>query len=326
MSDAPPAKTPRLNTFQRLALATTLGTYLLILVGSLVRVSGAGLGCPDWPKCFGQWVPPTDVSELPPGFDPALFNAVHTWTEYLNRLLGALIGLLIFATLVMAIARYRKAPRILWPTVGAFILVGFEAWLGGQVVALELKSWIVTAHLVFALLVVSLLLYATVSAFFEDGRPLDELPGSRRVLGIISNAVTALVLLQIALGAMVRGSIQQAVEVYSELPRGEWLEHVGALDIAHRQLAVLCFFACVALWWRTRKRHGEAQWLVRFSAACVLLAGAQIVAGLVLAYVDMPGVVQVLHLSLASLLLGALTGVTLLAYRLPVREGEALVA
>src|SRR6185436_11022631 len=85
----------RLTSFQRLALWTTTTTYFLILVGGLVRASGAGLGCPDWPRCFGSWIPPASAADLPPQFDPALFNSTLMWTEYLNRLLGVTVGFLI---------------------------------------------------------------------------------------------------------------------------------------------------------------------------------------------------------------------------------------
>ena len=88
----------RLTSFQRLALWTTATTYFLILVGGLVRASGAGLGCPDWPRCFGSWIPPASAADLPPQFDPALFNPTLMWTEYLNRLLGVTVGFLILAT------------------------------------------------------------------------------------------------------------------------------------------------------------------------------------------------------------------------------------
>lgn len=311
-----PSGPGRLGPFQRWALLTTGATYLLILVGALVRASGAGLGCPDWPKCFGRWVPPTSVSELPPGWDPALFNVAHTWTEYLNRLLGVAIGLLIFGTLVTAIRRHRGDPRIVWPTLAAFLLVGFEGWLGAKVVALELKSWIVTTHLVVALVIVQLLLYATVQAFFVGEAP-PRVSAGRRLLGMMSNAVIALTLVQIAVGALVRGSVERAIESYEALPRASWLEHVGALDIAHRQLAVFCFFAAVWLLVRAWRHHRAEGWLVRAAAASVVLAGLQIVAGLGLAYLAMPAVLQVIHLSLASLLLGALTTVSLLAFRLP---------
>src|SRR5215468_5619383 len=116
----------RFSSFQRLALWTTATTYFLILVGGLVRASGAGLGCPDWPRCFGSWIPPASAAELPPQFDLSLFNPTLMWTEYLNRLLGMAVGLLILATVVAAWRRHRREPRILWTTVAALLLTGFQ--------------------------------------------------------------------------------------------------------------------------------------------------------------------------------------------------------
>src|SRR5690606_27411099 len=99
-----------LSSFQRWALLTTACTYLLIGIGGLVRATGSGLGCPDWPKCFDRWMPPTDVSQVPSHIDPALFNFAKAWTEYLNRLAGVTVGILIFGTLVVAVRRHRKTP------------------------------------------------------------------------------------------------------------------------------------------------------------------------------------------------------------------------
>ena len=128
----------KLTSFQRLAIWTTATTYLLILVGGLVRASGAGLGCPDWPRCFGSWIPPASAAALPPQFDPAQFNPTLMWTEYMNRLLGVTVGFLILATAISAWRHHRHRPRILWTTIAAFLLVGYEGWLGGRVVAHEL--------------------------------------------------------------------------------------------------------------------------------------------------------------------------------------------
>ena len=109
-----------------------ISIYLIVIAGSFVRITGSGMGCPDWPKCFGQWVPPTQKSQLPSDYkniyiskrekkikkfcsflnsiglketsqkisqDPTLlieddFNGQKTWTEYVNRLIGFLSGLL----------------------------------------------------------------------------------------------------------------------------------------------------------------------------------------------------------------------------------------
>src|SRR5262245_6563212 len=218
----------QLSSFQRLALWTTASTYFLILVGGLVRASGAGLGCPDWPRCFGSWVPPASAAELPAGFDASQFNPTLMWTEYLNRLLGVLVGFLILGTLVSAFRHHRRTGGILWPTLAAFLLVGFQGWLGGVVVQQELASWIVTVHLVVALIIVSLLRYATVFAFFSDHPRPSAATVARRVP--LSWAVLALILLtlvQVALGAQVRGHVDSALDAGTA--RTVVVETIGAL-------------------------------------------------------------------------------------------------
>src|ERR687896_2497152 len=154
----------RLTSFQKLALWTTGATYFLILVGGLVRASGAGLGCPDWPRCFGSWIPPASAADLPAQFDVSQFNPTLMWTEYLNRLLGVTVGFLILATTISAWRNHRHEPRIVWTTTIALLLTGFQGWLGGRVVAHELAAWIVTVHMIVALVIVQMLLYVTVKA------------------------------------------------------------------------------------------------------------------------------------------------------------------
>ena len=208
-----------LDRFQRVALLTTITTYLLIAVGGLVRASGAGLGCPDWPQCFGLWIPPLSAEGLPAGWDRASFNVFKTWTEYINRLLGVVTGLLILATLVLAVLDHRRSPRVLVATTAAFVLVIFNGWLGGIVVKSGLAPLILTGHLVFALLVVSCLLYATMQAFFPPG----EVPtrGSRPEMGVATLVVLAGVLAQVGVGAFLRGEVQEIAA--AGVPRAEWL-------------------------------------------------------------------------------------------------------
>ncbi len=304
----------RLSPFQRLALATTVATYLLILVGSLVRASGAGLGCPDWPKCFGSWIPPASAAELPQEFDRAQFNPVLMWTEYLNRLLGVTVGFLIFATLVIAIRDHRRTPRILWPSAVAFALVGFEGWLGGVVVQEELAAWIVTVHLVVALIIVSLLLYATLVAFFLKQSAAAS--ARRRPLFTATAMVLLLATLaQVTLGAQVRGRIDDALA--AETPRADALATVGAYDLWHRDLALVILGLALLLLLVMRKRREHAVALIRATYALVALVFLQLCLGVSLAYVGLTPAVQVAHLTGASLLLGAATITVLLARWLP---------
>jgi cytochrome c oxidase assembly protein subunit 15 len=284
-------KTTGLSSFQRLALWTTGTTYFLILVGGLVRASGAGLGCPDWPRCFGSWIPPASAANLPPQFDPSLFNPALMWTEYLNRLLGVTVGLLILATVISAWRHHRREPRILWTTIAAFLLTGFQGWLGGRVVAHELAAWIVTVHMIVALVIVQMLLYVTVRAWSKTRVPLSPL-----VIGLI-----LITMIQIGLGTQVRGAIDVALD--SGVARAGALASAGLADLLHRDAAFIVFVGALLAAWKIRSR---------WAYIVVGLAILQIALGSVMAYVSLEPAAQVGHLTAASLLLGAETVLLLL--------------
>ena len=310
----------RLSPFQRLALWTTATTYFLILVGGLVRASGAGLGCPDWPRCFGGWVPPMSAAELPPQFDPAQFNQTLMWTEYVNRLLGVAVGFLIFATAISAWRHHRRDPRILWTTIGAFLLVGFQGWLGGRVVAHELAAWIVTVHMMVALVIVQMLLYVTVRAGSPShlgSRALEH--SSTPAPQHLSTFVIALIvvtLIQIAIGTQVRGGVDAALD--AGVARDAALATVGTLDVLHRDAAFITLMGSIllSLWLVTRSGPAKAGlYIVRWSWVVLGLAVGQVALGVVMAYVSLVPAAQVLHLTVASLLLGAETVLLLLSWR-----------
>jgi len=299
----------RLTSFQRLALWTTAITYLLILVGGLVRASGAGLGCPDWPRCFGSWIPPASAADLPPEFDPSQFNQTLMWTEYLNRLLGVTVGFSILATAVSAWRHHRREPRILWTTIAAFLLVGYEGWLGGRVVAHELAPWIVTAHLIVAIVIVQLLLYATFTAFErETGAPFDK--ETERSAGWPFIALIAITLLQLGFGTQVRGNIDDAID--GGVARNLALSTVGRLDFIHRDLALVVVVGATLLTLRLMSRRSP---LVSWGYVVLALAVTQVALGAYMAYGSLVPAAQVGHLTVASLLLGAETVLWLMARR-----------
>ena len=306
----------RFSSFQRLALWTTATTYLLILVGGLVRASGAGLGCPDWPRCFGGWVPPASAAALPPQFDPSQFNPTLMWTEYLNRLLGVTVGFLIFATAISAWRHHRRDPRILWTTIGAFLLTGFQGWLGGRVVAHELATWIVTVHMIVALVIVQMLLYVTVRAFPQT-HPSTSAPqhfstSAPKHLSTFTLALILLTLVQIALGTQVRGAIDAALD--AGVARNAALATVGTLDFLHRDAAFVTLVGAILLVFWLVMRGGSLP-LIRWSWVVLGLSVAQVAVGVVMAYVSLLPGAQVMHLTLASLLLGAETVLWLLSWR-----------
>lgn len=293
----------RLSSFQRLAIWTTATTYFLILVGALVRASGAGLGCPDWPRCFGSWIPPASAADLPPQFDPSQFNPTLMWTEYLNRLLGVTVGFLIFATAVSAWRNHRHQPKILWTTIAAFLLVGYEGWLGGRVVAHQLAPWIVTAHLIVAIVIVQLLLYASFAAGATG-----ETRATRATW--FASALIAITLLQAGIGTQVRGGIDDALA--AGVARSAALATVGRIDVIHRDVAFVVLIAAtlLTLWLLARRSP-----LIRWAFVILALAILQIALGAAMAYGSVVPPAQIGHLTLASLLLGAETILWLLSWR-----------
>ncbi len=308
----------RLSSFQRLALWTTAITYFLILVGGLVRASGAGLGCPDWPRCFGGWIPPMSAADLPPQFDASQFNPTLMWTEYLNRLLGMAVGFLILATVVSAWRHHRREPRILWTSVAALLLTGFQGWLGGRVVAHELAAWIVTVHLIVALVIVQMLLYVTVDRLRTDLKVCPHRPPCAQRRGVATNAsglsigvLILITLIQIALGTQVRGGVDAALDAGTA--RADALATVGTLDYLHRDAAIAVLLGAILLtaWLIARREKSLLPW----SYAVLALAALQVAIGVVMAYVSLLPAAQVLHLTIASLLLGAETVLFLVSWR-----------
>lgn len=308
------------RVFCRLATATTALTYFLIAVGAIVRVSGAGMGCPDWPTCFGLLVPPMSVEELPPlgsydyppGWKVESFDPLMTWIEYVNRLLGALVGLSILATLVAAIVAFRRRLDVLVPTILAFVGVLYAGWLGARVVAHELAPWIVTAHLLSAIGVVSALVVALVNATSDAAAAPS--PTERRA-SWLTWGVAGVALVQGAIGTQVRGFIEDVSRARPDLTRGQWIEHVGLVDTIHRNLALVVVAATIGLAVWLRRTLPERQQARRAADGAAVLAVAQFVVGGILVNLDVPRTMQVVHLLFGALLLGALTAAAMLTRR-----------
>lgn len=302
--------------FFRLALLTVTAVYFLIAVGGIVRATGAGMGCPDWPQCFDRWIPPTDVSQLPTnyqeiyaerGYADTEFNAVKTWTEYVNRLVGALIGIFILLTAISARHYRRGDPPVFWWSVVAFILVGFQGWLGSVVVASNLATWMVTLHMLVALVIVCILIYVLV----RSQRVNLGSTTSRRALPLPAFvAAFALVLLQTLIGTQVRERIDHVSEQVAE--RSQWIAETGLLTLVHRSFSLVVAAVVVFLLWKLRPvaRHASAVSLVgRFHRPLVQIVLAtlvlEVLAGIGLFYFAVPAALQPVHLLLAAILVGA---------------------
>ena len=293
----------KLNLYQKTALSTIAATLFLIMVGGIVRAAGAGLGCPDWPKCYGLWIPPMHVSELPPGFDVDSFNAFKTWTEYINRLIGVLVGFFIAANFLTSL-RYRKSkPNVTISSLLALILVLFQAWLGGQVVRSGLASGMITLHMLLAMIIVGVLLYAS----FKSKEDFVELRMSHKSkqqflrLGII---IGVLSIIQMILGTQVREAIDLVNEGIVITDRSLWIEHIGVIYKVHRSFSWLLIIAIALLSYRVLKfskyqlgtTTAGLKGFILLGYAIPISVLSQFIIGVGLQWFDMPRVLQVLHL------------------------------
>ncbi len=298
-----------MRIFGRFAILATAATYLLIFVGGLVRVSGAGLGCPDWPKCFGRWIPPMSVRQLPADIDPSRFNFVLAWIEYINRLIGVAIGLLIVIVAILAIIYHRKRLKILIPSILAAVLVAFQGWQGSRVVASELEPLIVSVHMGIAFIIASLLVYLSTQAYLFENPETEKDTFYPKNMTPMVGFLWILMILQVILGTQVREAIENLIRIYPLLPETQLLNRLGSVSYLHTILGIVVAFGAwfVAFWtFSGNTKPSSLVWQASWSLAG--LAFLQIVFGIILFTIGMPEVMQALHMWVASLL----TGITLL--------------
>jgi heme a synthase len=271
-----------LRTPRRVAWVAAAATLVLIAAGGAVRATDSGLACPDWPACYGQWIPPADL---------------HMWLEHGHRLWAGVVGLLI-AALVGTLWRHRRAAAELWRlAVAALVLVLVQAGLGAAVVLLRLRAGLVTAHLAMSFVVVALLLVIAVRA---GARAADPAPRVARWAPWVATLVFA----QAALGSQATG--RGAAYVFNAVPfwwsDDVWTGHVRELlHVTHRAGGYLVVAAVVAFALALRRARAPKR-VQRLAVAAVALVVIQVALGLgnVLTQAAVPFAIG--HLSVAGLL------------------------
>lgn len=336
------------NRFQKTNLITIILLFVVILAGAVVRSTGSGMGCPDWPRCFGCVVPPTNISQLPKDYKekyvagrvkknthfaksldflgfhdlatrlrqdksilvPEDFNAAKTWTEYVNRLAGVAAGFAMIFTAVFSFRYWKRIKSIPILSVFNLILVGFQGWLGSIVVSTNLVPWIVTVHMLLALAILAIAIW-TYHVVKTEGKP------AVKALPIIRGVIFICILIslaQIVFGTDVREQVDAVATRLSRYRNG-WLNSVGDIFFEHRDMAILVLLANIMLYALVRRhfnRHSVQQQLMSFTFLIIML---QILTGIALSYLALPPIAQILHVLLACLLFGAQFYLMLNLYR-----------
>lgn len=313
------------------ALLSVLLVIMVIIAGGVVRSTGSGMGCPDWPRCFGQLIPPTNISEVQfhpgkayskgamviqsdtlwvannpfvsgerfsrtdwhqyPKHEYAIFNAAHTWTEYINRLVGVLCGLAILGMTWFSFRSRKVAPLRFWWSVFSLVLTVFQAWIGAKVVDLVLAGWMVTIHMFLAIVILFLLQwihvhYITKGAF---------------VIHIGWRNIGALVLLsmQVLLGTRVREAVDEGIE--HGLSKRMVLDSAGTVFSIHSVFYLVAITA-IGIWIYPYLMSSGTR-IFRLSVALAAVLATEIASGFLLKVLDLPFWLQPVHLVLANVAL-----------------------
>lgn len=322
-------------SFRKLAKTSLILVYLVIVAGAVVRMTGSGMGCPDWPKCFGYYIPPTEASELEwepnreyqkgqviivnenlkvantdfitkdsfdnsnwddyTKHDYAIFNPWHTWIEFINRLFGAVAGL---ATLLLAFASIKYWKKQKSVTLLSWLVVfgmGFQAWLGATVVYSVLLPYKITLHMLMALVIVAFLLYI----IFIVNKKDKGITYDRTAL-VIAVSALALTVIQVVLGTQVREFIDHQIDALGPNAKELWLQDPTLVFYVHRSLSIAIALINALLAYRIFKfnlGHKKVYWIL-------FILVLEICSGIAMYYIDFPFGSQALHLILASILFG----------------------
>jgi heme a synthase len=328
------------STFRIMGITTVLAVYLLILVGGIVRSTGSGMGCPDWPKCFGSWVPPTEEAQLPENYkelyaqqrkqkniklasyldffgwselsykvahDPAIyneptFNATKTWVEYVNRLVGAAIGILVFLTFIFSIRYYRTDRTVTYLSAFAVLLTGFQGWIGSVVVSTNLLPFLITIHMAIALIIVGLLIYVVARSQKETF--VRSVPVTAAKIKGILVFLLAITTLQVLLGTQVREEVDALTALLGWGNRQGWVDQLGAAFYIHRSFSLLILAGHMYLAYVVYKTSRAFTWLIYSMGGLMLFLLLEIGSGIVLANFNLPPYAQPIHLLVANLAIG----------------------
>ena len=324
-----------INRFKTITQITLTLVYLVIIAGAVVRMTGSGMGCPDWPKCFGYYVPPTEVEQLlwqpsktfkkgqviivnealfvaktnfttseafnEENWEPytkhdyAIFNPIHTWVEYINRLLGALAGLSTLAMAIFSVRLWNKNKSITLLSWLAVFGMGFQAWLGATVVYSVLAPVRITLHMVMALLIVALLIYILSLVKNISAKQKHDPLFSKLLLVALT-----LTLVQVVLGTQVRQFVDEQIDSIGETAKNLWLASPNLQFYIHRSFSIVVLVLNGFLLYRNQKLslgYNKLNWVSVF-------IGLEVLTGMAMYYIDFPFGSQALHLVIASLLFG----------------------
>ena len=296
-----------MTRFQRLAVATVVATFLLVTIGVIVRATNAGLGCPDWPTCYGQLLPPA--------------GDFKAWIEWLHRDMAVLVGLLIVGLAGLALVDHRDRPSLVYPSVASVALVGYQAYLGRQTVLLGNTGESVTAHLAAAMALIGVLVYLVVRASYPariGGR------GSSQQFTLLASFAAAATFVLLLFGSNVTARNAGLVFLDWPLMSGGVYPFDPAIprDVAvlygahalHRYVAAVVLVVLGAVAVIAARSPGLRPWQRSAAVGIFVVYLVQVVVGGLQVLTLLSDWSQTLHLALGAVIWGATVGLAVASY------------
>lgn len=315
-----------MTRFQKLATAALVSLLVLMFAGAIVRVTGAGMGCPDWPTCWGCLIPPTkvedvDFSKLPVerfqrkaermGRDPASitveslkkeFNSRHVWTEFMNRLASIPVGFFSLATFIAAFWQREKRPLVFWMAFTSLAIVLINAWMGARVVYSGLSPGVLTTHLALAMILLGTLVYCAWAGTDKSWRVVVK-GGLQARLRMAVTVLLVVIVAEGILGSQVREMTDGLAKSHPNALRASW---AGELEnswiyLLHRSFSWMVLLVVIWAWMLTKYHRIGGPGRVEKVVLGIVLT--QMILGVVMSQIKIYSWVQVLHVGLAAILL-----------------------
>ena len=309
--------------------------YLVIATGGVVRMTGSGMGCPDWPKCFGYYIPPTNIAQLTwisqkifkkgqmiiykdelkisknnftsglnfdhknwedyTKHDYSKFNPLHTWVEFINRLIGVICGISVLILGFYSLQFIKNKSIITILSLLTIIAVGFQAWLGKIVVDSNLNPYSITIHMLMALLIISILIFIySLNSNYKKNNVKSIALKNIVLLSLIFTTI------QIVIGTQVREFIDEQIIMIGETKKNLWLLVLPSIFLTHRSFSLLILTVNFFIIYISRMINLNSKiifWILGIIAIEIIL-------GIAMYYLHFPFSSQPLHLLLATILFG----------------------
>ncbi len=288
-----------MTRFQKLAAATVFTAILLVTIGVIVRATGSGLGCPDWPTCHGELIPALG--------DP------KAWIEWIHRGVAVVIGFEVIGLAILAFIDLRSRRTLLAATVVAVLLVGFQAWLGRETVRLGNSGESVTAHLASAMALVGLLVWILARSLYPARLTGHASQRFTLVAALGAGSVFALLLF----GSHVTATSQWIVFPDWPLMNGTLfptLTDTNSAHVLHRWVAILVGLIVAVVLVAAVRQQPRSRTLVRIAALAAVLFPLQAVVGGLQILTGLSGWTQTLHLALGAIIWALLVGLVAVSY------------